>query len=221
MMESIREDFEFFNDLIKGIAAQFGDQCEVVLHDLTGDYDSTIVAIENGHITGRKVGDPGTNLGLEILRGSQVNGNRFNYITQTKEGRILRSTSLYKKNSKGVTIAAICINYDVTDLMMAKRTLDSLTTGGQQVDVKESFVSNVSDLLEALLQEAQEQVGKPVAAMTKEDKMKMIQLLDLKGAFLVKKSGEKICSYLNISKYTLYSYLEESKSQTERNEDQV
>ncbi|WP_240415365.1 helix-turn-helix transcriptional regulator [Paenibacillus periandrae] len=219
-MESIREDFEFFNDLIKGIAAQFGEQCEVVLHDLTGDYESTIVAIENGHITGRKVGDPGTNLGLEILRGSQVNGNRFNYITQTKEGRILRSTSLYKKNSKGKTIAAICINYDVTDLMMAKRTLDSLTTGGQQVDVKESFVSNVSDLLEALLQEAQEQVGKPVAAMTKEDKMKMIQLLDLKGAFLVKKSGEKICSYLNISKYTLYSYLEESKSQTERNEDQ-
>lgn len=219
MMESIREDFEFFNDLIKGIAAQFGEQCEVVLHDLTGDYESTIVAIENGHITGRKVGDPGTNLGLEILRGSQVNGNRFNYITQTKDGRILRSTSLYKKNSKGATIAAICINYDVTDLMMAKRTLDSLTTGGQQVEVKESFVSNVSDLLEALLQEAQEQVGKPVAAMTKEDKMKMIQLLDLKGAFLVKKSGEKICSYLNISKYTLYSYLEESKSQTERNED--
>ncbi|SFK99927.1 Predicted transcriptional regulator YheO, contains PAS and DNA-binding HTH domains [Paenibacillus sp. 1_12] len=219
-MESIREDFEFFSDLIKGIAAQFGDQCEVVLHDLTGDYESTIVAIENGHITGRKVGDPGTNLGLEILRGSQVNGNRFNYITQTKDGRILRSTSLYKKNSAGTTIAAICINYDVTDLMMAKRTLDSLTTGGQQVDVKESFVSNVSDLLDALLQEAQEQVGKPVAAMTKEDKMRMIQLLDQKGAFLVKKSGEKICSYLNISKYTLYSYLEESKSQAERNEEQ-
>jgi predicted transcriptional regulator YheO len=211
MMESIHEDFEFFNDLIKGIAAQFGDQCEVVLHDLTGDYESTIVAIENGHITGRKIGDPGTNLGLEILRGSQVNGNRFNYITQTKDGRILRSTSLYKKNSKGTTIAAICINYDVTDLMLAKRTLDSLTTGGQQVEVKESFVSNVSDLLDALLQEAQEQVGKPVATMTKEDKMKMIHLLDQKGAFLVKKSGEKICSYLNISKYTLYSYLEETK----------
>jgi predicted transcriptional regulator YheO len=218
MMESIRDDFEFFTDLIKGIAAQFGDQCEVVLHDLTREYESTIVAIENGHITGRKVGDPGTNLGLEILRGSQVNGNRFNYMTQTKDGRLLRSTSIYKKNSKGKVIAAICINYDVTELMLAKRTLDSITTGGQQVDVKESFVSNVNDLLDALLQEAQEQVGKPVAAMNKEDKMKMIQLLDYKGAFLVKKSGEKICSYLNISKYTLYSYLEESKSQSERNE---
>jgi predicted transcriptional regulator YheO len=217
-MESIRDEFDFLNDLVQGIAAQFGDQCEVVLHDLTGDYDSTIAAIENGQITGRKMGDPGTNLGLEILRGSQVNGNRFNYLTQTKDGRILRSTSLYMKNREGKTIASLCINYDVTDLMVAKKTLDSLTTGGQKQDVKESFVSNVSDLLEALLQEAQEQVDTPVAVMTKEEKMKMIQLLDHKGAFLVKKSSEKICSYLNISKYTLYSYLEEIKAQAERNE---
>ncbi|MNY69230.1 hypothetical protein D3C86_2071330 [compost metagenome] len=71
--------------------------------------------------------------------------------------------------------------------------------------------------------EAQEQVGKPVALMQKEDKKRMIQLLDSKGAFLIKKGGEKICSYLNISKYTLYSYLEEIKSHgdgSEKNNEQ-
>ena len=211
-MEQVQAEFEFLTSLVRGIAAQFGDNCEVVLHDLTRPYDSTIVAIENGHVTGRKVGDPGTNLGLELLRGQSDSGNKINYVTQTKDGRILRSTSLYMRNSEGTVIGSLCINYDITDLMMAEKTLQSLTASGLQPEVRESFVSNVSDLLDQLIQEAQEQVGKPVAAMTKEDKTRLIQLLDQKGAFLIKKAGEKICSYLNISKYTLYSYLEESKT---------
>jgi predicted transcriptional regulator YheO len=172
----------------------------------------------NGHITGRKIGDPGTNLGLEILRGNEVNGNKFNYITQTKEGRILRSSSWYMKNSDGRTIGSLCINFDITELMMAEKTLQSLTAANLQTNIQESFVSNVNDLLTALIQEAQEKVGKPVAVMNKEDKTKMIQMLDSKGAFLIKKGGERISSYLNISKYTLYSYLENSKSSMNRSE---
>ncbi|MFK7696213.1 transcriptional regulator [Paenibacillus sp. HJGM_3] len=214
-MESVTDEFEFLQDLVRGLAAQFGSDCEVVLHDLRRPYDSTIVAIENGHITGRKVGDPGTNLGLEILRGTENNGNKFNYVTQTKDGRMLRSSSIYMKDKSGATIGSLCINYDITGLLMAEKTLQSLTMAGPSQVVKESFVSNVTDLLDALLQEAQDQVGKPVAHMLKEDKMRMIQLLDGKGALLVKKGGEKICQYLNISKYTLYNYLEEIKSNGE------
>ncbi|CAH0121836.1 Transcriptional regulator DauR [Paenibacillus sp. CECT 9249] len=211
-MEHVQHEMEFLSALVKGIAAQFGENCEVVLHDLTRPYESTIVAIENGHITGRKVGDPGTNLGLELLRGNTENGNKFNYVTQTKDGRILRSTSLYMRNHAGEVIGSLCMNFDITDLTMAEKTLQSLTYSGLQPEVRESFVSNVGDLLDMLIQEAQEQVGKPVALMGKEDKMKLIQLLDQKGAFLIKKAGEKVCGYLNISKYTLYSYMEEAKN---------
>lgn len=211
-MESVTDEMEFLRDMVRALAAQFGSNCEVVLHDLRRPYDSTIVAIENGHVTGRKVGDPGTNLGLEILRGTEQDGNKFNYLTQTKDGRMLRSTSVYMKNKNGETIGALCINFDITDLMVAEKTLQSLTLTGQASPVKESFVSNVSDLLDALLQEAQEQIGKPVALMQKEDKRRMVELLDRKGALLVKKGGERICQFLNISKYTLYSYLEEVKS---------
>ncbi|SDD63194.1 Predicted transcriptional regulator YheO, contains PAS and DNA-binding HTH domains [Paenibacillus sp. UNCCL117] len=212
-MESVQAEWTFMTDLIKGIAAQFGECCEVVLHDLTRPYDSTIVAIEHGHVTGRKVGDPGTNLGLELLRGERVDGNKFNYVTQTKDGRLLRSTSIYMKDKEGRTIGALCINFDITSLMMAEKTLHGMTMTNLQTDVRESFVTSVGELLDALIQEAQEQVGKPVALMSKEDKVNMVRLLDRKGAFLIKKGGEKIGSYLNISKYTLYSYLEESKQE--------
>ncbi|MDF2716959.1 MAG: hypothetical protein K0R28_3884 [Paenibacillus sp.] len=217
-MESVRDELVFLTELTKGIAAQFGESCEVVLHDLSQPYESTIAAIENGHITGRKVGDPGTNLGLELLRGNQVNGNKFNYVTQTKDGRLLRSTSIYMNNAEGKPVGALCINFDITALMMAEKTLHGMTMASLQPEVKESFVTNVGELLDALIQVAQEQVGKPVAMMTKEDKIKMIALLDRKGAFLIKKGGEKISAYLNISKFSLYSYMEEGKNGSEGSE---
>ncbi|MFF2483306.1 transcriptional regulator [Paenibacillus sp. NPDC058071] len=210
-MESIEQELPFLKEMAKGITAQFGDNCEVVVHDWSRPYDSTIVWIENGHVTGRKVGDPGTNLGLEIMRGTTEGDNRHNYVTQTKEGRLLRSTSMYVKNKEGKIIGAVCINFDITELTIAEKTLQSLTASGLQ-PVRESFVTNVGDLLDTLIQEAQELIGLPPSHMLKEDKVRMIQLLDQKGAFLIKKAGEKICQYLGISKYTLYSYLDESKS---------
>ncbi len=49
-------DFEALQKLAKGVAAQFGSDCEVVVHRLSADtMEHSIVAIENGHVTGRKV----------------------------------------------------------------------------------------------------------------------------------------------------------------------
>ena len=36
-----------------GIAAQFGTSCEVVIHDLNKDLETSIVHIENGQVTNR------------------------------------------------------------------------------------------------------------------------------------------------------------------------
>ena len=47
-----RESQRLLESVMKLIAAQFGPDCEVVLHDWSKDYESTIVAIENGHVYG-------------------------------------------------------------------------------------------------------------------------------------------------------------------------
>lgn len=45
---------DFIKRLAKGVAAQFGEDCEVVIHDLSSaEKESTIIAIENGHVTHR------------------------------------------------------------------------------------------------------------------------------------------------------------------------
>ena len=43
--------------------------------------------------------------------------------------------------------------------------------------------------------------------MNKEDKVKAVQFLNETGAFLITKSGDRVCKFFGISKYTLYSYM--------------
>ena len=40
---------------------------------------------------------------------------------------------------------------------------------------------------------------------------KAVQFLNDTGAFLITKSGDKVCKFFGISKYTLYSYIDEAK----------
>lgn len=211
-MKSIGSEMDFFSRLAKGIAAQFGSKCEVVLHDYEKDYDSTIVQIENGHVTGRSVGECGTNLGLEVLRGTIESGDKYNYITQTKDGKILHSTSIYIRDDEGKALGAICINWDVTEMYACQNVLKDIIGIGTVGDVKEVITNDVADLLDNLIQDSIRHVGKPVANMTKEDKIKGLKYLDAKGAFLIKKAGEKITKFYDISKYTLYNYLEQQES---------
>ena len=61
--------FEFARHAAKGIAGQFGSNCEVVIHDLRGDdHSHSIIAIENGHVTGRAIGDGPSHIALETLK---------------------------------------------------------------------------------------------------------------------------------------------------------
>jgi len=174
------------------------------------------VAIENGEITGRKVGDPGSNLGLEVLRGlTDDSGDRFGYVTHTQSGLTLRSSTTYLRGDDGDVIGALCINTDVTNLLFAESELrkfigiDPQSSGDK---VEEFFVSDVGDLVESMLRSAFAAVGKPMGYLNREDMMKVIDFLDRKGFFLITKSGDRICEVLEFSKFTLYKYLEQVRA---------
>ena len=70
------------------------------------------------------------------------------------------------------------------------------------------------DLLEDLLHECEQFVGKPAALMTKDERIRAIGYLDRRGAFLISKSSERACEFFGISKYSFYSYLNEAKAAT-------
>lgn len=206
--------------IAKGIAAQFGKDCEVVVHDLlVENHDSTIVAIENGHVSGRKIGDGPSNVVLRALKEGPTNiKDELAYLTRTEDGKVLKSTSIFIKNEEGVPEALLAINYDTSLFMALKNSIESFTalSSEDKAGQTEVIPQNVGELLDELIDQSVDLVGKPVAIMTKEDKIKAIRFLNESGAFLITKAGQKICSHFGISKYTLYAYLDESKSQDKK-----
>ena len=66
-MESMNEEKELLEHVMKLMAEHFGKNCEIVLHDFMAPDNHTIIGIENGEVTGREIGGCVTNLGLEIL----------------------------------------------------------------------------------------------------------------------------------------------------------
>lgn len=207
-MNSLQDEPKLLEQIMNLLQNHFGNKCEIVLHDLTNDYSKTIVDIRNGHITNRQIGGCGSNLGLEVLSGSVVDGDRFNYITHTVNGKTLRSSSIYIKNDSGIPIASICINYDITDTIKLEGILKEFNNYNIVSEQQEVFAQDVTALLDFLIEEGQRRVGKDVKAMNKEERIQLIGYLDSKGAFLITHSSEKICEILGISRFTFYNDLD-------------
>ena len=141
--------------------------------------DHSIVVIENGHVSGRKLGDGPSHIVFESMHeGSTDVHDREPYLTKTTDGKLLKSSG----------------------------------TGGTGYTEPEPITKNIGDLLEDLLHECEQFVGKPAALMTKDERIRAIGYLDRRGAFLISKSSERACEFFGISKYSFYSYLNEAKA---------
>jgi predicted transcriptional regulator YheO len=205
-MKNLEEIYPILKPLVKAIASALGPNCEVVLHDMS-ELEHSIVEIENGHITGRKVGDPSTNLGLQVKRNLPEDSNILNYMSNTKDGKTLRSSSIYFRDDEGKVIGSLCINYNITDFIMVSNVVNEFIKTEKKVD--ETFAGDINEVIEKLLEEAVSLVNKPVPFMQKEDKMKVLEFLDERGVFTVKRSMDRVAMFLDISKFTIYNYLEE------------
>ena len=215
--EAMEQILHFLKQLAHGLAAQFGNSCEVVIHDLTKkDLDKSIVYIENGHVSNRHTGDGPSGIVLETLRSDPGKlKDKLAYLTRTDDGRILKSSTLYIRNEEGKIIYIFSMNYDITTLLAAENSIRGLvqtepedSPGEDASDSPQRITHNVTELLDLLIEQAIARVGKPVAMMNKDDKVAVVQYLNNAGAFLITKSGDKVPSLLGISKFTLYSYMD-------------
>ena len=207
-------DLEFLQRLAVAITTQFGESSEVVVHDISGDdTEHTIAVIENGHVSHRQAGGGASRVVLEAIqrKNDPTLTDELGYLTKTRDGRVLKSSTVYLRDGDGKIEGVLSINYDITELLMAERAIASVLHHNEEPTIPERIPQNVNDLLDDLIEQSVALVGKPVAMMNKDDKIKAIQYLYQSGAFLVTKSGDKVSKYFGISKYTLYSYIDAKK----------
>ena len=206
-------NLELLKQVAHGIAMHFGSDCEVVIHDLKNKpLESSVIYIENGHISNRKIGDGPSAIVVETLKSNpKILHDKLAYLTKTINGNIIKSSTLYIRGEKGSVDYILSINYDITVLCAMEHSLKNLTNTNTVKKDPTTITHNVNDLLDVLINEAVSLVGKPVGMMTKDDKIKAIQYLNDTGAFLITKSGDKVSTYFGISKFTLYNYLDATK----------
>ena len=206
--------------LAHGLAVQFGTSCEIVIHDLNQeDLSRSIVYIENGHVSNRQEGDGPSGIVLEALKADPDKiQDKLSYLTKTEDGRILKSSTMYIRGEDNTISYIFSLNYDITPLIAAQAAVQPLIqteaeklADGKDEDTPATITHNVTELLDQLIEQATALVGKPVALMNKDDKIKVVQYLNDAGAFLITKSGDKVSSFLGISKFTLYSYMDAGK----------
>jgi predicted transcriptional regulator YheO len=210
MENDITNEFmDFLEKLASLIAETFGSNCEVVISDLDRP-ESSVLAIFNSHVTGRKVGDPLIPSALERVRQS-ADG----YYINREEGRgdKLLKTSTLSARIGGRNIA-FCINYDCSYLEDFKQSLDEFLSMQRDRDLTGDDAPYAQPIVE-VLKEAIKLVQKPVRLMNKKDRIGVISYLEKRGFLKIQKSVQTIARYLGISRYTVYNYLNELK--TEKN----
>ena len=185
----------------------------MVIHDVGAKHpEHSIVAIENGHVTGRKVGDGASHVVMEQVRRADAQPeDHLSYLTKTPDGKILKSSTMYIRGKNGKVVAILGINYDISSLLMAESAVHELTATQDSAQTEPEKITNVNDLLDGLIEQSVALVGKPAVLMNKEAKMRAIGFLSQNGAFLITKSGDKVAKYFGISKYTLYSYIDKQQ----------
>lgn len=216
--ESVEAAYSVLEPVMRAVAAAVGDHCEVVLHDLSQrDLNHTIYAIVNGHVTGREVGGPSTNLGLEAVRDEAAEHDEFGYAGRTADGRELHSSSVYYRDESGRLIAALCINIDLTPLQTARNALAALLPAASPGERdRELHRHDIASLLDTMIADAVAAVGRPVATMGRSDRIAVLRALDEQGAFHVKRAVETVAKRLGISKVTAYAYLDQARSDRDR-----
>jgi len=213
MNPKINSNLITYVTIANGIAATFGKNCEVVVHDLSHPKTS-VVYVKNGHVTGRKVGDGIRDLILDVLSSPDFDEDVLtNYESSTVLGKMIKSTTMVIRNEKKKVIGALCINMDITNIKVFLTEINDLIEINKPSKKKSRDVevsnSDVLDILDHIISQTIIESGKIPENMKKNDFLKIIKFLDEKGIFLIKNSVDWVSRKLNLSKFTVYGYLKE------------
>ncbi|MEG0765706.1 MAG: helix-turn-helix transcriptional regulator [Pseudoflavonifractor sp.] len=199
------EAFEFLDRSARGIAEMFGTSCETLVHDM-GSPTHPLLSIYNGQLSGRSVGSTMDILGTDLALDEKALVTDFvNFAVTTPAGRQFK-TSTFHLMGEGYNLA-LGINFDYSALVYANHILVDLMSGHD--DLQSALWTDGDSRLSAIFDECIAAVGKPVSALTKADRMKIIGLLDRQNAFSFRKSVPFAAKRLQVSRYTVYKYLGE------------
>lgn len=191
------------------IAGTLGNNCEVVVHDLSQPKSSAVYVV-NGDVTGRQIGQSFDHLVKQVLLNKSFKNDRvINYLFEAPNGKKIKSSSALIRNETGDVIGMICINCDLTVYQLMQNQLSSFLRIGAEEPVTEDVDQDIMAVIDELILRIIGNVD--VKNLTRKKSVEIIKFMDEKGIFLVKGAVDKVASIMGVSKVTIYSYLDEAK----------
>lgn len=201
------EAFEFLDRTARGIAEMFGSSCETLVHDM-GVPTHPILSIYNGHVSGREVGSTMDIMGIGLELDEQAaTTDQVNLAAATPDGRQTKSSTFHMIGED--YNLALGINFDYTSLVFANRILVDLVSA--RSDLRSAlWQPGDTKQLGDLFDQCAAEIGKPLDAFGKTDRLRLISLLRERDAFSYRKSVPYVAGRLGVSRYTVYKYLDEA-----------
>jgi len=214
-----------YSALVTFLGNVLGPDYEIALHDL-GRRQASIVAIANGHISGREVGAPLTNLAMQMIneRTYLTQDWKLNYRGVSASGRILRCSTMFIKDEHGSLTGLLCINFDDCRYRELSEKIfclchpdeyaeKNITVAAAPLaqaspdDEQEAFYTSISAAAEDALLSVVKDGQVPTDRLTQSEKLQIIRLLDQRGIFMLKGAIPVVAERLTCSQASIYRYL--------------
>ncbi|WP_063288416.1 MULTISPECIES: PAS domain-containing protein [unclassified Pseudovibrio] len=197
------------------VADLIGPHCEVVVHSLK-NLETSVAKIVNGHMTGRTIGSPITDLGLKMLRVYQETGNLTPkaYFTHNAEGQLLKSATTIILGASGKPIGLFCLNINLS--LPFSEIISTFTPDAAEVAEKitpERFSTNSTEVILGALEQAIKDVEADPSVTQKAKNKAVTRLLLERDIFEFKEATVLVAENLGITRHAIYKYIRESKTQ--------
>ena len=217
---------EPYAKLMPFLRETLGPDYEIALTDVSGE--GTLVAIENGYISGRSVGAPLSNLAKKIIDKGLYQDKE--YITSqlgvSASGQPLRSCTFIIRDESNDLKGLFCINFDgsrfqeTIDKMfllihpadfIEKNSIRSFAPekllNDENSNGVEKYTGSVDQALNDIIRPIVSQSETPVEQMTQDEKMRVVEQLNTRGVFYIKGAVSLVAEALCSSEATIYRYL--------------
>ncbi|WP_432118141.1 helix-turn-helix transcriptional regulator [Streptomyces sp. bgisy032] len=198
--------------VVHGIAATFGPVCEVVLHDYR-DPERSVVTVA-GSVTGRTAGGAMSEIGLRVLARGDEAADELNYVTRTRNGTRVKSSTMVLRDSTGAVFGALCVNVDVGAVGRVQELLGALA--GHAAEPAElpttTFGNAIDSVVDALVDAHRSRQRGSWAELDRAERLELFGGLDARGVFAVRGAVEQVAARLGISRASAYHYLSQARA---------
>ena len=199
----------------------------VVLSFNTNKDAGTILAIRNGFISGRKIGDGLLPEGRAALSSNafRYSNSVINYAARTENGNHLACSSLVLGEDGGQPVGMLSINRiigsdqagDVSSLYSTVMTapevwqmVNKKTPSSRQNKVMEQPEMTLRDKLHSAVKQITKGETNDPSRLTVEERITVLTMLKKQGVFKVRNSVNVAANFFHLSEPTIYRYLQKA-----------